>query len=55
MTIGAVLLQLLLDIVDKFVDLIGTRTLPIVFADASHPLKRNGILHHLTWYRSGSV
>lgn len=32
----------------------GRRTLPIVFKDATHPLKPDGRLYHLTWYRSGN-
>ncbi|MCP4765236.1 MAG: hypothetical protein GY875_03105 [Gammaproteobacteria bacterium] len=35
-------------------DMDGSRTLPIVFKDATHPLKPDGRLYHLTWYRSGN-
>lgn len=34
--------------------LTGNRTLPIVFGDARHPLKPDGPLQNLTWYRSGN-
>lgn len=34
--------------------MLGLRTLPIVFKDATHPLKPNGRLYNLTWYRSGN-
>lgn len=42
-------------VVGESSDLTGNRTLPVVFRDATHPLKRNGVLQHLTWYKSGNV
>ncbi len=42
-------------IVNEGNGLTGRITLPVVFKDATHPIKSDGRLHHLTWYRSKNV